>query len=130
MARSASRRIPTVRAGRRDGGGRDVADEELAERLEWIESLQDSGQQPPRFAAAVDARDLDGLVGLFVDDVRCGRWGDGRPALKAFFDSVLRGFYRSIHQVCGHVIDLVDADHATGKVYCRAEHEDSGLWVA
>ena len=40
-----------------------------------------------------------------------------------------RGFYRSVHLVCGHAVDLVDAEHATGTVYCRAGHEDKGHWV-
>ncbi len=34
-----------------------------------------------------------------------------------------------MHQICGQKIDLVDADHATGQVYCRCEHEDGDLWV-
>jgi hypothetical protein len=42
---------------------------------------------------------------------------------------VLRGYYRTMHQVVGHQIDLVDADHATGRVYCRAEHEKGDQWV-
>jgi hypothetical protein len=33
-----------------------------------------------------------------------------------------------MHQICGHGVDLVDADHAAGMVYCRAEHEDRGRW--
>ena len=32
-----------------------------------------------RYAVAVDSRDLDELVSLFVDDVRVGRDGDGNP---------------------------------------------------
>ena len=44
-------------------------------------------------------------------------------------DPQVRTFYRSIHQICGHQVDFVDDDHATGKVYCRAEHEDRGRWV-
>jgi len=45
----------------------------------------------------------------------------GRAALKERIDADVRTFYRSHHQICGHVIDFVDDDHATGKVYCRAE---------
>ena len=104
-------------------------DRSLADRIERIESQLAIQQLPPRYALAVDSRDLDAWVSLFVEDVDCGRHGKGREALKRWIDPQLRTFYRSQHQICGHVIDFVDADHATGKVYCRAEHEDSGKWV-
>jgi SnoaL-like domain len=97
-------------------------------RLDRIESLLAIGQLPSRYAMALDARDLDALVALFVDDVSAGEHGRGRDALKLWYDGVLRRFYRSIHLVCGHQIDLIDADHATGSIYCRAEHEEGGGW--
>src|SRR2546421_374171 len=78
-------------------------------------------QLAARYALAVDSRDLDALVELFVPDVDCGRWGTGRPALRSFFASVLERFHRSVHLVAGHVIDLRGAE-ASGVVYCRAEH--------
>src|SRR5436309_9764615 len=96
----------------------------LTARLERTESLLAIGQLPSRYAMALDARDVDTLVSLFVEDVEAGKKRRGRPALRAWYDVVLRRFYRSVHLVCGHQIDLVDADHATGSVYCRAEHED------
>lgn len=62
-------------------------------------------------------------------DVDCGK--RGREALRTFIDPAVRTFYRSIHFICGHVIDFVDDDTAiaTGTVYCRAEHEDGAGWV-
>ena len=109
----------------------DIDPIDLMARIERIEAQLAIQQLPIRYALAVDSRDLDNLVALFTDDVNCGRWGVGRAALKSFYGSehILRGFYRSIHQICGHAVDLVDADHATGRVYCRAEHEDNGKWV-
>lgn len=106
-----------------------MAEFELMQRVERIEAQLAIQQLPVRYALAVDGRDLDALVGLFVDDVAAGRWGEGRPGLRNWYDYCLRTFYRSIHQICGHTIDLVDADHATGTVYCRAEHEDGDKWV-
>lgn len=105
--------------------------DELAVRLERIEAQLAIGQLPARYALAVDSRNLDDLVALFVDDVDCGRWGTGRAALKSYYASgtILKSFYRCVHQVCGHTIDLVDADQARGTVYCRAEHEDGDHWV-
>jgi len=100
----------------------------LTARLERAESLLAIGQLPSRYAMALDARDVDALVSLFVEDVKAGKNRRGRPALRAWYDVVLRRFYRSVHLVCGHQIDLIDADHATGSVYCRAEHEDGSGW--
>nr|WP_231120891.1 nuclear transport factor 2 family protein [Mycobacterium colombiense] len=98
----------------------DSASPSADERLDRLESSIAIGQLPSRFAMALDARDLDTLVALFVDDVDAGAEGAGRAALKRWYDRVLRRFYRSIHLICGHHFDLVDADHAIGSVYCRA----------
>jgi hypothetical protein len=104
-------------------------DEELARRLDRIESTQAIQMLPSRYALAVDSRDVDTLVELFVPDVDSGKWGVGPDGVRAFYESVLSGFYRSQHQICGHVFDFVDAEHATGTTYCRAEHEDGDNWV-
>ncbi|MCM2459394.1 nuclear transport factor 2 family protein [Pseudomonas sp. CG7] len=103
----------------------------LEQRLERVEAQLAIQQLPARYALGVDSRDLDVLVNLFIDDVDCGRWGKGREALKAFYgsESILQAFYRCVHQICGQTIDFQDADHATGTVYCRAEHEDGEHWV-
>lgn len=101
------------------------------ERLARIEAQLAIQQLPARYAVAVDSRNVDDLVALFAADVDCGRWGVGRAALKRYFESpdVLTAFYRSVHLVCGQSIDLLDASHAQGTVYCRAGHEDNGHWV-
>jgi len=81
------------------------------------------------YAVAVDSRDLDLLVGLFIDDVRVGRDSYGREALRASFDESLRGIGRSILNVGTHAIDLVDDDHAKGLVYCKGEIQDGDRWI-
>jgi len=103
-------------------------DPTASDRLDRIESSLAISQLPSRYAMALDARDLDSLVELFIGDVEAGAEGRGREALKRWYDRVLRRFYRSIHLICGHQFDFVDADHATGSVYCRAEHEDGDGW--
>src|SRR6266702_8122110 len=105
----------------------DVAD--LARRVDRVESQLAIQQLAARYALAVDSRDLDSWVNLFVADVDCGSYGKGREALKKFIDPAVRTFYRSQHQICGHVIELLDSDHAKGTVYCRAEHEAGDRWV-
>jgi len=102
---------------------------DLLHRIDRIESHLAIQQLPIRYAIAVDSRDIDGWVGLFVHDVDCGRRGRGREVLKSIIDPSVRTFYRSIHQVCGHQVDFVDDDHATGRVYCRAEHEWRDKWI-
>lgn len=100
----------------------------LASRLARIEAQLAIQQLASRYAVAIDSRDVDTWLNLFIDDVDCGRRGKGREALRGWIDPGIRTFYRSVHQICGHVIDLIDEDRATGKVYCRAEHEDRGKW--
>ncbi len=75
-----------------------------------------------RYAVAVDRRDLDLLVSLFVDDVNVGPRGTGRDALRAEFDESLRAIGVSMLFVGNHLIDRHedDPDEATGIVYCRA----------
>lgn len=104
------------------------ATSDLARRVDSIESGLALAQLPSRYAMALDARDIDTLVALFVDDVHAGPEGAGRPALKRWYDQVLRRFYRSVHLICGHQFDFSDDDHATGSVYCRAEHEQGDGW--
>lgn len=101
----------------------------LALRIDRLESTAAIQQLPMRYALAVDGRDVDGWVDLFVDDVDCGRHGRGRDALRGVIAGALASFYRSVHQICGHRIEFDDADHAHGTVYCRAEHEDGGRWI-
>ena len=86
-------------------------------------------QLAARYALAVDSRDLDTLVALFVDDVQVGRETFGRAALRAEFDRSLREIGISILNVGTHVIELVDDDHATGSVYCKGEIQDGDRWI-
>ncbi|MEJ2204937.1 MAG: nuclear transport factor 2 family protein [Gemmatimonadota bacterium] len=78
-------------------------------------------QLASRYALAIDTRDLDALVGLFVPDVDCGRWGRGRSALRESFESQLREVGPTVMLVANHVIDFHDDDRAHGVVYGVAE---------
>jgi ketosteroid isomerase-like protein len=97
--------------------------------VERLLAYEEIRQLAARYALATDTRDLDALVGLFVDDVQVGRDAFGRDALRASFDASLRGIGVSILNVGTHVIDLVDADHATGHVYCKGEIQDGDRWI-
>jgi len=96
------------------------------DRLLAYESIR---QLVARYAVAVDARDIDTLVGLFVDDVRVGALGTGREALRESFQRSLRGIGVSILNVGTHVIDLMDEREASGIVYCKGEIQDGERWI-
>jgi len=109
---------------------RDEPERSIGARLALVEAQLAIGQLPIRYALAVDQRDLDAWVGLFVPDVDMGRHGRGRAVLREWIAPAVAGFYRSVHQICGHRIELGPGpDTATGQVYCRAEHEVGDRWI-
>src|SRR6202521_3862390 len=101
----------------------------LEERIETLEARDTIRDLSVRDSMSIDTRNIEELVELFVDDVDCGRWGNGRDALTAFFNNVLESFYRTIHYPLGQVVTFIDRSHATGWAYSRAEHEDRGMWI-
>lgn len=105
-----------------------MSQEDLASRLTAVEDRFAIGQLPIRYALAVDGRDIDAWVNLFVPDVDCGKHGRGREALREYITPQVQTFYRSIHLICGHRVELIDATTARGKTYCRAEHEVGDKW--
>lgn len=96
---------------------------DLTTRIARLESLDAIRQLACKYALAIDVRDLDAVVALYVPDVRVGPQAQGRAALKEVFDRVLRGFGATSHQVQNHVIEFDDAEHGQGLVTCRCEHE-------
>ena len=97
--------------------------------LEKLLAYEQIRQLAAHYAVAVDSRDLDALVALFIDDVRVGRDTFGRAALRESFDTSLRGIGVSILNVGTHAIDLLDSDHATGTVYCHGQIQDGDRWI-
>lgn len=104
----------------------------IAERLDRLDAAAQIRQLAVRYAAALDARDLDALVSLFVDDVPVGRGRRGRDALReVFFDAPLRRLGVTILHVGTHVVELDGPDDAHGSVYCRAEMQTGpDTWIA
>ena len=84
---------------------------DLARRLDQVQSHLAIQQLAVRYALAVDSRDIDSWLELFLPDVDCGRFGKGRRALRMSIEPALRSFYRSIHLVCGHVIEFDGPSH-------------------
>jgi hypothetical protein len=105
---------------------------DLLARISRLESCEEIRSLVARYATYADARDFQGLAGLYVDDVRVG--GEhGRAALVRRSERIFREmeYGRTIHSTWNHVISLspIADDRASGTVYCRAEHEIKGLWV-
>ncbi len=69
-----------------------------------------------RYAVALDTKDLDGLIGLFVPAIQDQVREQLRPAIERLGVTVL--------SVTTQTVDLVDDDHATGVVYATGEIED------
>ncbi|NIH80818.1 nuclear transport factor 2 family protein [Amycolatopsis viridis] len=101
----------------------------VADRLDRLESIEEIRRLVSTYALALDSRDVDRLVSLFVPDVRVAGGGTGREALAAWFGPVLRPYGVTFHLIGNHVIEFTDADHATGVVYCRPEHEVGDEWI-
>ncbi len=97
--------------------------------VQQLLAYEEIRQLPSRYALAMDSRDLEALVELFVEDVQVGRDRFGRETLKADFDRQLREIGISILFVGNHVIDLVDDDHARGTVYCKGEIQVDEKWI-
>jgi hypothetical protein len=100
--------------------------EERVDRLESLEQIRDLAH---RYALAVDTRDLDALVALFLEDIRVGREESGREALKAWYARSLERFGTTIHFVGNQVVDLDSPDSAHGITTCRDELEIGAEWM-
>jgi hypothetical protein len=100
--------------------------------VERLLAYEEIRQLASRYAVAMDARDFDALVELFVEDYR--HW-DGRIGRDALYDELTTAFHAGLGgrvgftQIGGHAIDLVDNDHGSGTVYCLAEFGDEDRWV-
>ena len=102
----------------------------LEARIERLESLDEIRQLVAKYCLSLDARDLDALVGLFVEDVRVGSGRSGRGELKKWFDQTLRvQFTGTAHVTGNHIIEFDSPDAARGLVYSRNEHETDVAWV-
>lgn len=102
---------------------------DLVARLERVEATDQIRQLASKYAIAVDMRDIDAIVGLYVEDVKATKETSGRHALKRVFCEVLSRFRASVHHVGNHIIEFKDRDNAVGIVYTRAEHEIGDKWL-
>jgi ketosteroid isomerase-like protein len=107
--------------------GRRAAPEGMSELAQLL-AYENIRQLANRYALAVNMRDLDALVELFVDDVKVAGGRSGREALAQTFRAHM-GAEVDVLEVTTHVINLLDADHAQGTVYSRCEMGSRETWA-
>src|SRR4051794_32633650 len=96
--------------------------------LDQLLAYEHLRQLAHRYALAVNMRDLDALVELFVDDVKAFGGGTGRAALREVFKLHMAAEVDGL-EVTTQVINLLDADHAEGTVYSRCEMGGRTGWA-
>jgi ketosteroid isomerase-like protein len=111
---------------------------DLEERLDRLESVAAIRQLVARYAIALDGRDAEAWAALYTPDVRVGApiRGHGRADLVRWFRAKCAYWYRSMHVIGAHQVDLADPadpdadpDRATGLAQCRVEQEIGDRWV-
>lgn len=103
---------------------------DLEARIDRLESIEAINDITARYAILLDARDLDGLVQLFVEDVKASPTAErGRGPLRAHYEGLCRGWGYTVHQLFQLAIDFETPDKAMGHAYCKAEHEIDGKFI-
>ncbi len=99
------------------------------DRVDRLLSYEQIRELVARYSVSLDARDLDEVVSLFVDDVNLGEGRKGRDALRAFIASQQEPQSYSICHLTTHLIEFEDKNRARGVLYCRAEFQMGEEWV-
>ncbi|CAA0079145.1 Uncharacterised protein [Mycolicibacterium vanbaalenii] len=84
---------------------------------------------PIRYAAAVEARDVDAMAELFSPHARFGKYGQGPDGLRRLMTDSLAGSLFAVMLVANHLIDLQDDTHGSGQVWahCYAQTREDGF---
>jgi hypothetical protein len=107
--------------------------ETVEQRLARLEAAEQIRQLASRYGLAVDSRDMDAIVALFVNDGRPVFYrGDvgtpGGRALKKSYIAAQSRYTASQHYMCNHIIDFDDDTHAHGVVYAIIRQEREGKY--
>lgn len=104
--------------------------ETTAEQVDRLLSIAAIQQLPYRYAFGVDTRDIDGFLSLWDYESEPVDFPDlDGHTFKGNPDRFFQTSVASVHFVGNHLIDFVDADHATGNVYCWVQTDRHGTWV-
>ena len=82
-----------------------------------------------RYAAAIEKRDVEAMVGLFVPHARFGTYGEGPDALRRLMLESMAGSVFAVILVANHLIEFDGRDRAAGEVWahCNAQTERDGF---
>src|SRR6185437_11566943 len=82
-----------------------------------------------RYAAAVEARDVDAMADLFVPHARFGDHGEGRDGLHRLMSQSLDTSVFAVILVANHLIELDGDDRGRGQVWaqCFAQTHADGF---
>jgi hypothetical protein len=93
--------------------------ENVSGRLDRLEAVHQIEQLAFRYALAFDSRDVETLQSLWTAADVPAKYPDiNIHTVRNEFDPWLYGLGPSVLFVGNHVIDILDADHASGSVYC------------
>lgn len=84
---------------------------------------------PIRYAAAIEARDINAMVQLYSPTARFGPYGQGRDALRRLMLDSLNDSLLAVILVANHLIEMHDETHARGQVWahCYAQTRTEGF---
>ena len=82
-----------------------------------------------RYAAAIEARDVDAMAQLFSPRARFGEFGEGPDGLRRLMTRSLEGNVFAVILVANHLIDVESPDKARGQVWaqCFAQTRAEGF---
>ena len=106
-----------------------MADSESARHLAVLLARNEIRELPYRYAAAIEARDVDAMTELFAPDARFGEYGSGPDGLRRLMLDSLEGSLFAVILVANHLVEFDDDEHATGQVWahCYAQTRDEGF---
>jgi SnoaL-like domain len=102
-----------------------VADTEIREML----ARQNIQQLHYRYAAAIEARDIEAMIELFVPHARFGEYGEGPDGLRQLMSSSLDASVFAVILAADHLIEFDGEDSARGQVWaqCFAQTHADGF---
>ncbi len=92
--------------------------------IERVIARDEIRQLAYRYADAMDRRDVDAMVALYVPDARFGPGFEGPDGILRFWTDTMASVGVAVLFVGNHLIDVVDADNARGTVWCRGYIDD------
>lgn len=103
--------------------------EQTPARIRQVIARDEIRQLPYRYAAAIEKRDVNAMVELFVPHARFGAYGEGPDALRRLMTQSIEQSVFAVILVANHLIDIDSDSRASGEVWahCFAQTEREGF---